>query len=45
MTRSVMQLDIDARYELKQEQIESFRERGFVKLKEVLSPEVVVFEM
>ena len=34
-------MDIDTAYALTEEQIESFRERGFVKLKEVLSPEVI----
>jgi ectoine hydroxylase-related dioxygenase (phytanoyl-CoA dioxygenase family) len=36
-----VELDIDSEYELKEEQITSFRERGFVKLKEVLSPGVI----
>ena len=34
-------LDIDSCYDLKDENIESFRMRGFVKLKDVLSPEVL----
>jgi len=34
-------LDIDSHYELSEEQIGSFRERGFIKLKDVLSPEVI----
>ena len=34
-------MDIDSRYDLKDEHIESFRMRGFVKLKDVLSPEVL----
>jgi len=34
-------MNIDSRYELSDEQIASFRERGFVKLKEVLSPETL----
>ena len=34
-------VDIDSHYELTDEQIASFRSRGFVKLKDVLSPEVL----
>ena len=34
-------MDIDSHYELTDEQIASFRSRGFVKLKNVLSPEVL----
>lgn len=34
-------VDIDSRYPLTEAQIASFRERGFVKLKEVLSPEAL----
>lgn len=34
-------LDIDTPYALTQEQIAAFRKRGFIKLKDVLSPEVL----
>jgi hypothetical protein len=34
-------MDTDSHYELTDEQIASFRSRGFVKLKGVLSPEVL----
>jgi ectoine hydroxylase-related dioxygenase (phytanoyl-CoA dioxygenase family) len=34
-------IDLDSPYPLSQEQIESFRERGFVKLKDVLSPQTI----
>jgi len=34
-------MDIDSHYELTDEQIASFRSRGFVKLKDVLSPRVL----
>jgi ectoine hydroxylase-related dioxygenase (phytanoyl-CoA dioxygenase family) len=34
-------IDLDTPYPLSQEQIEFFRERGFVKLKHVLSPETI----
>ena len=34
-------VDIDSHYELTDEQVTSFRSRGFVKLKDVLSPEVL----
>tara|TARA_B100000809_G_scaffold212702_1_gene216800 strand:+ start:518 stop:736 length:219 start_codon:yes stop_codon:yes gene_type:complete len=34
-------MDIYSHYELTDEQIASFRSRGFVKLKDVLSPEVL----
>jgi ectoine hydroxylase-related dioxygenase (phytanoyl-CoA dioxygenase family) len=34
-------IDLDSPYPLSQDQIESFRERGFVKLKEVLSPQTI----
>ena len=34
-------LDIDSHYPLTDEQITSFRKRGFIKLKKILSPEVL----
>ena len=34
-------MDIDSHYTLGKEQIVSFRERGFIKLKEVISPDVI----
>ena len=37
------ELDIDSEYTLKPEQIAYFRENGFVKLKNVLSPEVLAY--
>ena len=35
------QIDLDSPYPLTAQQIQSFRERGFVKLKDVLSPETI----
>ncbi len=40
-TRS--QLDIDTHYQLTESQISFFRDRGYIKLKEVLSPEVLAY--
>jgi ectoine hydroxylase-related dioxygenase (phytanoyl-CoA dioxygenase family) len=36
-------LDIDSHYAISEEQVVSFRERGFIKLKDVLSPEVIAY--
>ena len=36
-------MDIDSHYAISEEQVVSFRERGFIKLKDVLSPEVIAY--
>lgn len=41
MSATMTKLDIDSAYTLKDEQIAFFRENGYVKLKNVLSPEVL----
>lgn len=43
MTAVATKLDIDTRYALSAEQIGFFREHGYVKLKQVLSPEVLAY--
>lgn len=41
MSATMTKLDIDTPYTLKDEQIAFFRENGYIKLKNVLSPEVI----
>jgi ectoine hydroxylase-related dioxygenase (phytanoyl-CoA dioxygenase family) len=41
MTTAPLEQDLHAPYELSADQIDHFRERGFVKLRDVLSPEVI----
>ncbi|NIR52169.1 phytanoyl-CoA dioxygenase family protein [candidate division KSB1 bacterium] len=43
MTTANQHLDIDSRYPLTEEQIRFFREKGYIKLKNVLSPEVLEY--
>ena len=41
MSATLTERDLDTAYTLKPEQIAQFREQGFIKLKNVLSPEVL----
>jgi ectoine hydroxylase-related dioxygenase (phytanoyl-CoA dioxygenase family) len=43
MSATMTKLDIDTPYTLKDEQIAFFRENGYIKLKNVLSPEVIAY--
>jgi len=43
MTATLAKLDIDSHYALSEDQIAFFRERGYIKLKQVLAPEVLEY--